>query len=187
MSTIYRHRIEAGALVFNDPLAKPAAAQAWGVDILDGWKTSPAIEVNSTSLGALRDGEDYGDYFPMRSRFVTIGGYAVAATPADAEALHDMLVRDGFPRNADLVLARYESVPKFVRFRRTAALQAAIASGDVDTAALAAALLPGLSSSVGSQVTASLQPLIEAGALTPAEVTAAVQSGVRNVLGSLDN
>lgn len=123
MSTIYRHRIEAGPIIFNDAPFKPAAAQAWGVDVLDGWKTSPAVEVNSTSLGALRDGEDYGDYFPMRSRFVTIGGYVAAATAADAEALHDILVRDAFPRNVDLVLARFESVPKFVRYRRTAAVE----------------------------------------------------------------
>lgn len=68
-----------------------------------------------------------------------------------------------------------------------AVLMAAIASDNVDTEALAAALLPGLSSAVGTQVTAAIQPLIDDGVLTAAEVTSAVQSGVRNVLGSLDN
>jgi hypothetical protein len=66
-------------------------------------------------------------------------------------------------------------------------LLAAIASDNVDTSALAAALLPGLASAVGAQVTTALQPLIDAGATTPEEIKAATEAGVRNILGSLDN
>lgn len=122
MSTIFKQRIEAGdgPVVFNVPGEKPDGAFTWLLDICDGWKSSPDMEANGTNFGALRDGMVNADVFPMRSRFVTLGGAAYAGTEQDAEALGDVLIREAFPRNRDLRLVRYEAVPKYVTFRRSA-------------------------------------------------------------------
>jgi hypothetical protein len=123
MSTIYRQRCEANGVVFNVPAEQPVEAFNWAIDDLPGWKSTPEPVVQSTDLGALRDGENFGDFWPVRSRFITVAGYVFAGTEAQAEALHDRLVRDAFPRNKDLVFTRYEAVPKYVTYRRAGALE----------------------------------------------------------------
>lgn len=123
MSTIFKQRCEANGVVFNVPGEQPAEALNWAIDVCDGWKSTVDPVVQSTDLGALRDGENYGSFWPIRSKFVTVGGYVYAGTEADAEALNDRLVRDAFPRNQDLVFTRYEAVPKYVTYRRAAALE----------------------------------------------------------------
>lgn len=123
MSTIFRQRCEANGVVFNAAGEAPVGAINWGLDICDGWKDTPDPVVFSTDFGALRDGENYGDYWPVRSKFITVGGYAYAATPQQAEALADVLVRDAFPRNRDLRFTRFEAVPKYVAYRRIAKVE----------------------------------------------------------------
>lgn len=129
MPTIFRQRIEVGIapteadpspdqFVFNVPAERPGGAQAWILDVCEGWKSSPEITANSTDYGALRDGIEDADFFPMRSRFLTVGGAVKGISEAAAEQLHDILVRDVFPRNKLMRLVRHETVPKYVDFRR---------------------------------------------------------------------
>lgn len=131
MPTIFRQRVEVSAsptednptpdtYVFNVPAEKPEGAQAWILDVCDGWKNSPELTAGSTDYGALRDGISEADFFPMRSRFITVGGAIKGVNEAAAEALHDVLTRDVFPRNAKMRLTRFEAIPKYVDFRRVA-------------------------------------------------------------------
>jgi hypothetical protein len=118
MPTIFRDRVTLGALDFNYASGQPADAQVWGVDVMEGWKTSPDMTVYASVLGGERDGEVSGDFAPLQARHLLVGGYVKAATRAQAEALHDIIVRDGVPRNRELLLVRYETVPKFLRVKR---------------------------------------------------------------------
>jgi hypothetical protein len=129
MPTIFRHRVEFSLSpttdnpspdvhVFNVSLESPTGAQAWILDVCDGWKNSPELTANSTDYGPLRDGVSDADFFPMRNRFITVGGAIKGVTEAEAEELHDILVRDVLPRNRLLRMTRYETVPKYVEFRR---------------------------------------------------------------------
>lgn len=123
MPTIFRHKVAIGTAVFNDGSVRPIGAQEWGIDVLEGWKTSPELTVRSTELGGENDGEVLGSYFPLRGRHLIVGGYVLAATEEEAEELHDALLRDAVPRNKDILLTRYESVPKFLRVRREGAVE----------------------------------------------------------------
>lgn len=123
MSTIFKQRCEANGVVFNVPAEAPTGAFNWGIDVCDGWKDSPEPQAQTTDLGALRDGENFGDFWPVRSKFITVGGYAYASGAAQAEGLHDVLARDAFPRNKDLRFTRYEAVPKYVTYRRSGAIE----------------------------------------------------------------
>jgi hypothetical protein len=117
MATIFRHKVVANTVTFNDVL--PASAVAFGVDIMDGWKDSGDPEESSVELGSYRDGVSSASFFPIRSKFITIGGYVYATSEANAEAVSDLLVRDAFPRNRSFPLYRYEAVPKFMNVRRS--------------------------------------------------------------------
>src|SRR5687767_993204 len=99
MPTIFKHRVSLGTLDFNDILLRPVGAQEWGVDILDGWKRGPGMSLVANDLGGDRDGEIAAEYSPYAARHLIIGGYVVAPSEAEAEALHDIIVRDGCPRN----------------------------------------------------------------------------------------
>jgi hypothetical protein len=128
MPTIFRHKVfatplyngvEIESISFNDTF-KPGGAQAWGLDVMDGWKTGGDVEESSVELGSYRDGVSSASFYPVRKRYVTLGGYAVHETEAGAEGLHDILVRDAFPRNRDIIIVRNEGVPKRVIGRRAA-------------------------------------------------------------------
>jgi hypothetical protein len=77
----------------------------------------------STELGSYRDGSAAASFFPVRKRYITLGGYCVASDESQAERLHDILVRDAFPRNQVITLERHESVPKFVGCRRSGPIE----------------------------------------------------------------
>jgi hypothetical protein len=117
MPTIFRDKVTAGSVTFNDPLARPAGALSWGCDTLEGWSDTPEIDVVSTPQGGHTDGEVAGDFFPASARHMIVGGWGNAATRADAESLSDVIIRDAFPRNQLIRLTRYESVPKFLDCR----------------------------------------------------------------------
>lgn len=123
MPTIHKQRVEAGELVFNVPGSLPSGAVSCGIDVLDGWKSSPDPDVVSTDLGLLRDGSELGDIFPVRSRFLVVGGWGVGPGEEQAESLHDAIARDAFPRDKLLKMVRYEATPKYVWYRRSAALE----------------------------------------------------------------
>lgn len=121
MATIFRQKVISNAVTFNDVL--PAAAASFGLDILDGWKDTGDPEESSVELGSYRDGVSSASFFPVRSKFVTVGGYVYATSEANAETLADTLVRDAFPRNQEFLLTRYEAVPKFMKVRRSSAVE----------------------------------------------------------------
>lgn len=118
MPTIYKQRVEAGPLVFNVPGSELAGVLSWGVDVMDGWKDTSSPDVISTDLGNLNDGVELGDWFPARARFIVLGGWVYCASEAEAEQVHTQIVRDGFPRNAEVDLVRYESTARYARVRR---------------------------------------------------------------------
>lgn len=119
MPTIHKQKVEAGAITFNDPTTLPSGATSMGMDVCDGWKSSPEPDVISTDLGVLRNGTELGTIFPMRQRFITVAGWALGQDEGAAEQIHTELVRDGFPLNTDLKMIRYEAVPKYVWYRRS--------------------------------------------------------------------
>lgn len=124
MATIFRQKVVSNGVTFNDSASVPAGAQAWGLDIMDGWKTTGEVEESSTELGSYRDGVSAASFFPVRKRYIVAGGYVAAATELDAETLHDTIVRDAFPRNKQLTVVRYEAVPKQVFVRRATSIEA---------------------------------------------------------------
>lgn len=119
MSTIFKHKVVSNGVAFNELETVPSGAQSWGLDIMDGWKDTGEVEEFSTELGSYRDGVSSADFFPIRKRYVIVGGYVVAPTEAQAEALNDILIRDAFPRNRVVTLTRYEAVPKQITVRRS--------------------------------------------------------------------
>lgn len=121
MPTIFKHMVFADGVSFNS--TPPDGAQVWGLDVMEGWKTSGDVEEQSTELGSYRDGVSASSFFPVRRRYITLGGYVLAATELDAEALHDRLVRDAFPRNKNITLTRFEAVPKYVMCRRASSIE----------------------------------------------------------------
>lgn len=121
MPTIFRQKVVSNAVAFNDTL--PGGASSFAIDILDGWRDTGDPEESSVELGSYRDGSSAASFFPVRSKFVTVGGYVVAGDDATAESLSDVLVRDALPRNRSFQLIRYESVPKFMNVRRTGAVE----------------------------------------------------------------
>lgn len=123
MATIFRHKVVSNTVTFNEAVNAPAGALQWGVDIMDGWKNTGDPEESAVELGSYRDGQSSSSFWPVRNRFVTIGGYAVAASEAGAEALSDVLVRDAFPRNQLLTVTRYEGIPKFVLAKRSSPVE----------------------------------------------------------------
>lgn len=118
MPTIFRQQVQINGVRFNDPLNIPVGAQAWGLDVCDGWKDTPEPDVRSTPFGIVRDGSTSSDFFSYPARYLTLGGYVVAADELGAEILQDYLLTTVFPRNTAVMLIRYESVSKFVLGKR---------------------------------------------------------------------
>lgn len=118
MSTIWRDVVTCGTVTWNDagelPLITAGEIVNWGFDVLVGWHETPDVEAEFAPKG-LVDGEVPAEFFPVRGRQVTMGGYASASTRAGAEELYDVIVRDGFPRNTELEFVRHEPVPKLLK------------------------------------------------------------------------
>lgn len=121
MPTLFRDKVEVGPsgapVTFNDYSLKPAGSIHWGMDTLDGWDSSSELEVTSLAIGGGVDGEILGGYFPAKGRHMTASGFVTALDRDNAEALQDVVIGDAFPANRDLILARYESIPKYLRAR----------------------------------------------------------------------
>lgn len=117
MSTIFSDRVDINGIVFNDRPSNPAGSGFWGLDGLDGWERTPEIDLRTSPVGGAIDGEEIGPNAPFRARHLVAAGYVTADDRATAELLKDVLWRDAFPSNTNLVLTRYESVPKFLTVR----------------------------------------------------------------------
>jgi len=121
MPTIFRDKVTVGTTTFNEVGTMPSGAQVWGIDVLDGWKRGPALEYTVNKISDV-DGEILGEVQSAKARYMTVSGYVLASSRATSESLEDVLVNT-FARNTDLVLARYESIPKFVTCRRVGPIE----------------------------------------------------------------
>lgn len=121
MSTIFRDVVEVinevDIVSFNDNPTKPTGSVAWILDTLDGWDKTAPVESSSIAVGGTSDGEILGEYFPAKSRMLTVSGVATSGTRAEADALQDLIMRDAFPTNYDIQLVRYEPVAKYITGR----------------------------------------------------------------------
>lgn len=108
-------------LTLNDASAVPLGATFWRSDVLDGWDQTSDMDFTSSPRASI-DGDAKGDYDSLRARHLTLGGYIMASSRAQAEVLWDTLVA-GLPRNQELVLTRFEGTPKFVRCYRSAKIE----------------------------------------------------------------
>lgn len=124
MPTIFRDKVVVGSVTFNDPITPPlpAGVVSWGLDVLTPWDTTPDMDAQFTPLGSV-DGEVSSDFFPLSGKQVTVGGWGMATDRVTAQLLTDLLVRDAFPRNTDLVIVRHEPVPKSITARRNAPVE----------------------------------------------------------------
>jgi hypothetical protein len=125
MPTIFRDKVTVNGgtslVTFNDITQYPAGAGHWCIDVLDGWDDTADLELASSLRGGV-DGEVLGSFAQAKARHLLIRGYVVAGDRARSEALKDQ-IRSSWPRNVDLVLSRYEPVPKFVRCRRNGKIE----------------------------------------------------------------
>lgn len=119
MPTIFRDIVVINNVTFNDSLTLPdiPGVIKFGIDVLDGWKRGPDLDAQFTAIGSV-DGEIPGEYFSALGRQLMVGGYVFAETRDAAELLEDVLVRDAFPRNVELLMTRFEPTPKIMRLRR---------------------------------------------------------------------
>lgn len=117
MPTLFRDKVVVDTTTFNDRTDMPVGAVDWGLDTLDGWDATSELDVISTAIGGGADGEIIADEFPARAKYMTVSGFVLASDRASAENLQDALWRDVFPRNTDLVLSRYEVIPKYLTVR----------------------------------------------------------------------
>lgn len=117
MPTIFQDKVVIGGSTFNDLPSYPSGAQKWAIDVLDGWHRGPGLDFVLNKVSDV-DGAILGGTQSAKEKYLTVGGYVLAPTRAQAEGLMDVLVGTAFPRNKDLTLIRYESVPKFMKVRR---------------------------------------------------------------------
>lgn len=117
MPTLFRDKILVNGISFNDRPTQPVQAITWGMDVLEGWSATSDLDAVSTPFGGGIDGEVADDYQEARARYLTAGGYVLAATRGDAETLVDTIIGKAFPRNKDLTLIRYENTPKQMTVR----------------------------------------------------------------------
>lgn len=106
--------VDSDTVTFNELASNPLGAVSWGLDTLDGWDKSAPLDVVSVPVGGGVDGEIAGERFSARARYLVVGGWVLGADRVTAETLKDIIVRDAFPRNKLIRLARYEGIPKFL-------------------------------------------------------------------------
>lgn len=117
MPSIFRDKVVCGTVTFNDASTKPSMALQFGLDTLDGWRRSPSLQVQSTAFGGAQDGEIPSGYWAANARHLMIGGWVTTTSRENAEEAEDLILGDAFPTNQDLVLVRYEAIPKYMRVR----------------------------------------------------------------------
>lgn len=130
MPTIFKDIVTANDVSFNDPLDVPPEAVVWGLDTMEGWTDSVSLEATSTARGAGSDGEVFGSYFSSKARHMVLGGYVWAYDRESAEELMEKLIGDAFPPNADILLSRYEPMPKQMVVRVTDKMEFTRLGGD---------------------------------------------------------
>lgn len=123
MPTIFRHKVTVGSVTFNEVATKPTGAQYWNIDALEGWDSTTEVEVFVTSRGGSVDGDIMGEFTPARTRHLVVAGYILGTSEAIGEELAGLLIKDAFPRNTELTLTRHETTPKFLRVRRSGAVE----------------------------------------------------------------
>jgi tail protein len=122
MPTIFREGVTVGGLHFNAPEDVSGSLQAWGIDVMDGWENTPDPEVLTTEFSNSRDGSVSADFWPIRARFITIGGYVKCTTRAEALKMQTLIV-SSFPRNKDFFIIREETPAKTVTARRASGFE----------------------------------------------------------------
>ncbi len=117
MPTLFHDKVIANGVVFNDTLQYPPEVDDWTFDKLDGWDETAELNVVSTPIGVDVDGEVTGEFFAFKARYLLASGAVVANSRAEAETVKDLIFRDAFPRNTDIILQRYEATPKQLTVR----------------------------------------------------------------------
>lgn len=117
MPSIWKDRVEVNGVVFNVWAEKPDDVIDWGIDELNGWDKLPAQEIISSPFGGGADGESLADVWEMRGRHVLVAGWFHAPTREQTEVIKDYIALNAFPRNTDIILTRYEGIPKSITAR----------------------------------------------------------------------
>src|SRR5688572_15625879 len=123
MPTIWGDKVTTGPIntatpvVFNVPVDYPSGAIVWKMDGIAGWNETPDIDMSLEPIGGGVDGEIVPEIASDRALHLLATGYVIAEDRASAETLVDVIMRDAFPRNRDLILRRDETVPKYVTCR----------------------------------------------------------------------
>lgn len=118
MPTLFKDKITVGSVTFNDYSALPPLALEWRCDVFDAWSNTSEIDAVFTQVGsAAGDGAIPAAYFPARAKQMVLGGAVEASNKADREELEYYLKGTVFPRNQELIVTRFEAVPKFMRVR----------------------------------------------------------------------
>lgn len=112
MPTIFRHRVDIGALTANLGLVDGVQL---GVDILDGWRSTPQVDAQLNPRGAA-DGAYGSPKWTSQERYLTVGGwYNAFGDNLAAEKMHDRIV-NAFS-TSEFNLSRWEAVPKSLEVR----------------------------------------------------------------------
>lgn len=109
MPTIYRDKVVLNGLTFNDPTSP------FRMDLMDGWGSTVDLDVVVSARGN-SDGGVWGSRFPAKEKYIILGGYCLAPTRSEAASRWDQLVR-AFRRNDELLLQRYEPIPKQMKVK----------------------------------------------------------------------
>lgn len=112
MPTIFRHRVDIGDLTANNG---PVDGAQLGIDILDGWRSTPEVSPQLNPRGAA-DGAYGSPKWPSQERYLTVGGwYNAFGDLAAAERISDRIV-NAFS-TSDFLLTRWEATPKSLTVR----------------------------------------------------------------------
>lgn len=122
MGTIFGDKVTLshalGSCAFNDAAslgAWPGASRV-RLDDLAGWGSTADLNVIKSSKGT-GDGDYLATRFPAKSRLIMASGYVVVPGRAALDSVWDLLSIQAFPVDLDIVLTRYEPVPKYVTAR----------------------------------------------------------------------
>lgn len=123
LPTIFRDVVTCGTWTFNDPNVLPTGVYDLGIDILDGWDDTSPVDVLVSSRGD-RDGDIPAAHFPLRSKKVTLSGWAKCTDRIAARQAFTALCASAFPSNVDLTLTRAEpDAAKQMTVRRAGSIE----------------------------------------------------------------
>ncbi len=115
MSTIFRDVVAVGTFEFNG--TSPIEGVRFSCDVLDGWDdtSDPIVAVGAYGLS---DGVVPADRFPLREKYIEIGGWVECYTRAQEEQAKS-LIRSCFNPNIEYQLVRYGPTTQFYMVRVT--------------------------------------------------------------------